>query len=88
MIRNALNQQTAAQFKQYAEQQYPGNPAQVSPWDFRTRWHNMITSICATYADVYSVYYADRQTYNSVVINFSFYENLVLRLWYIVFKAP
>lgn len=28
-IRNALNQQTAIQFKQYAEQQYPSNTEQV-----------------------------------------------------------
>ena len=28
-IRNALNQQTAIQFKQYSEQQFPGNPQQV-----------------------------------------------------------
>ena len=28
-IRNALNQQTAIQFKQYAEQQFPGNSQQV-----------------------------------------------------------
>ena len=30
-IKDALNQQTYLQFKTYAEQQYPGNPDQVSP---------------------------------------------------------
>ena len=30
MIRDALNKQTAVQFRQYAEQQFPGNSAQVA----------------------------------------------------------
>lgn len=35
MIRDALNKQTAVQFRQYAEQQIPGDVAQVNMLVYR-----------------------------------------------------
>jgi len=43
MIRDALNKQTAMQFRQYAEQQFPGDTAQASlPSHFRQCWFSSI----------------------------------------------
>ena len=40
MIRDALNKQTAVQFRQYVEQQFPGDTAQVQTADLLTAVYN------------------------------------------------